>query len=83
MTELISIQECKEIISKAINIDVNTANIKYELSSIENSFGYIGDFARLSIYFAKVILLHNEFNFVKKNNTMNHSRKATKITMKN
>lgn len=57
MTELISIEECKNVISKAININVNTADIKYDLSSIEDSFGYIGDFARLSIYIAKVIYI--------------------------
>lgn len=60
MSKIISIQECREIISKAVNIKANTTNvIKYELNAIENSFGYIGDFSRLTIWIGKVTYIIN------------------------
>lgn len=60
MPEIISIQECEKIILKALNInenaDENTVQvIKYELSTDEDSFGYIGDFSRLTVWIEKVI----------------------------
>lgn len=53
--KIISVQECKEIISKAVNIQANVTDIQYELNVIEDSFGYIADLARLTVYLGKVV----------------------------
>lgn len=47
--KLISVQECKEIISKAANIHADVTDIQYELNVVEDSFGYIADLGRLTI----------------------------------
>lgn len=53
--KIISVQECKEIIRKAVNIQANVTDIQYELNVIEDSFGYIADLARLTICLGKVV----------------------------
>lgn len=52
--QLISAQECNEILWKAVRIQANEADIRYEFSVIENSFGYIADLAHLTIWIEKV-----------------------------
>ncbi|XP_037031363.1 uncharacterized protein LOC119070925 isoform X2 [Bradysia coprophila] len=51
--QLISAQECKEILWKAVNIQANETDIQHELNVMENSFGYIADLAHLTIWMGK------------------------------
>lgn len=61
--KIISVEECKEILSKAANIHANVTDIRYDLKVIEHSFGYIADLARLTIYIEKVfIFVENKFS---------------------
>ncbi len=51
---ILSVHECKEIVRTAANIHVDETNIQWELNSVENSFGYIADLGRLTIWIGKV-----------------------------